>query len=54
MQYLIIEKSKEAVLTNYYTHENMWCDDLHIVVDLINSVSTVDGKTWQEIKEDHL
>lgn len=54
MQYMVIMKDKTAFMTDWYTHENCWAEDIFCVVDTIIDRVTFDGKTWQDVDYDHL
>ena len=60
MQYLIIFQDpntgeKSAYYTNWFTAENNYNADYKMtVIDLVNDTVSFDGKTLQEIQEDHL
>jgi hypothetical protein len=54
MDYLIVTDSYEPLLTNWYNPENFDQADNMVVFNLRKWEYTVDGKTWNEIKQDHL
>ena len=55
MQYLITSIFMEPFLTHWFDSENHFNKKLQMVVyDLINLKYTTDGKTWHNIKIDHL
>ena len=54
MQYMVIMKDHTAFMTDWYTHENCWNDDILCVVDTIKEQVTFDGKQWIEPECDHL
>ena len=60
MRYLIIIKDPEtgqqsAFFSSRYDYENLYSAEHDmIVVDGKKNLVTFDGKTWQEIEEDHL
>ena len=49
--FTIIHENK-VFYTNYFDFENLYVDGM-IVIDNINNIF-FDGKSWQEIEEDHL
>ena len=53
MNYLIVINSHEPFYTNWFDAENNWIEGM-IVFNLLNHTWTSDGKTWHEIKQDHL
>lgn len=60
MRYLIIIKDSDtgkqsAFFSSRYDYENLYSAEHDmIVVDGKKNLVTFDGKTWQEIEEDHL
>ena len=54
MQYMVICKDHTVFMTEWYTHENCWNDNLYCVVDTIQDKVTFDGQTWVEPEYDHL
>lgn len=52
MNYLIIYQGK-AFYTNWYDYENNYVLGM-IVINLFTVKISFDGKTWNEIEEDHL
>lgn len=54
MRYMVIMKDHTAFMTDWYTHENCWNEDIFCVVDTISDKVTFDGKTWTEPEHDHL
>ena len=53
MDYLITEKGKSPIFTNWYDYENNYNEGM-VVYDLINCKYTIDGINWIEIEIDHL
>ena len=54
MRYMVIMNDKTAFVTDWYTHENCWTDEIFCVVDTIKERVTFDGRTWLEMEYDHL
>ena len=54
MQYMVILKDQSVFMTDWYTHENCWNEELYCVVDTLGDRVTFDGKTWTKPEEDHL
>ena len=54
MQYMVIMNNKTAFMTDWYTHENCWTNEIFCVVDTIKDLVTFDGKTWQDVDSAHL
>lgn len=54
MKYLVIMKDKTAFMTDWYTNENCWTDEIFCVVDNTKELVTFDGKSWTEVEYDHL
>ena len=54
MDYLIVTDSHEPFLTNWFNPENFNESDNMVVFNLRKWEYTIDGKTWNEIKQDHL
>lgn len=54
MKYMVIMKDRSAFMTDWYTHENCWSDEIFCVVDTIKELVTFDGKEWNEVEHDHL
>ncbi len=54
MTYLIVTDSWPPMLTDWYNPENFDQKDNMIVFHLKKWQYTIDGKTWMEIKQDHL
>lgn len=54
MKYLVIMKDKTAFMTDWYTNENCWTEDVFCVVDTIKELVSFDGKSWVEVEHDHL
>ncbi len=54
MDYLIVTDTNEPFLTNWYNPENFDEADNMVVFNLKKWEYTVDGKNWNEIKQDHL
>lgn len=55
MNYLIFTDSHEPFYTNWFDAENHFNgEDNMVVFNLLSHTYTIDGKTLNEIKEDHL
>lgn len=54
MRYMVIMNDRSCFMTDWYTNENCWTDDILCVVDTIKEIVTFDGKTWTEPERDHL
>ena len=54
MQYMVIMNDRTAFMTDWYTHENCWTDDIFCIVDTLGDKVTFDGKEWIEAERDHL
>lgn len=54
MRYVIIFRQREAFYTNWFNQDENWCPDILCVVDYLGDRMTFDGKTWIDIKYDHL
>jgi hypothetical protein len=54
MRYMVISKDKTVFMTEWYTNENCWNEDLFCVIDTIGDKVTFDGETWIEAEYDHL
>lgn len=54
MDYLIVTDSHEPLLTNWFNPENFDEKDNMVVFDLKKQLYTINGKSWNEIKQDHL
>lgn len=54
MNYLIFTDSHSPFYTNWFNLENFDRDDNMVVFNLLSHKYTTDGKTWYDIKQDHL
>ena len=54
MRYLIIYRDHTAFYADWYDYENHYSDEIICVVDRANDKIAFDGKTWEDIEEDHL
>lgn len=54
MKYIVIFKDKTSFVTDWFSRENCWTDDIFCVVDRFSNVIMFDGEHWEDIEEDHL
>ena len=54
MRYMVIMKDRTAFLTDWYSDENCWTDDVFCVVDHVGCLVTFDGRSWTPPGFDHL
>lgn len=55
MKYLIILKNNTCFYTSWYDYENNYNPEImFMIIDIYEHKYSIDGKTFLEIKEDHL
>lgn len=54
MIYTVILKDSSAFMTDWYSFENNWSDEIFCIIDNARDKITFDGLEWEIIERNHL